>query len=336
MTSRFSKALLVGTLSTLGAIAWSGCGPGSESRYSCDAEGCYTCDAYGCSAVSAPAHPPCTGNASCAPGSVCTATGCTTACSTDATCPRGETCQSGLCSPPGTLPGAEKECTTKGDCGEGKSCNAGKCEACGGEAGPCPCAEAGDCAGGLTCVAGACTAPENTCKYSSECGDDKVCADGRCLTSCEAGPCEAGFTCDKGVCKPSSETETPACTADAQCTNPDAPKCVSGACVKSCAADAECGADKYCDQGACVVDTRPKPNCTADDQCGGSASTPKKCLGGFCKYACTSDQYCRTIDSRIGFCAEDGVCRTAAEANAKCFSRSDCGPGQQCIDNACK
>ena len=106
--------------------------------------------------------------------------------------------------------------------------------------------------------------------------------------------------------------------------------------MKACTGDAECGGGKYCNQGACVVDTRPKPNCTSDTQCGGTAATPKKCLGGFCKYTCESDQYCRTIDNRIGYCAKDGVCRTAAEANATCFGPDDCGPGKACIDNTCR
>jgi hypothetical protein len=111
---------------------------------------------------------------------------------------------------------------------------------------------------------------------------------------------------------------------------------VGGACVKACVGDTECGGGKYCNQGACVPDTRPQPNCTADDQCGGTAATPKKCVSGFCKYTCTTDQYCRTIDSRIGYCAKDNVCRTAAEANAQCLSTTDCQAGQSCVDNACK
>ena len=338
MTSRFSSALVIGVLGTLGVVAWSGCGPGDESRYYCDSTGCFTCDAYGCSPVQSPAHPTCTGTKSCNPGQVCTAIGCTTPClaeNGDADCPKGDVCQNGYCAPPGQDPGPAKDCTTKADCDAGNTCNDGKCQACGGNAGPCPCETSTDCTDGLTCVAGACTAPQNTCKYSSECGDDKVCADGQCLVSCESAPCADGFTCEKGVCKPNVTGPT-GCTADAQCTDPAAPKCVGGSCVKSCTGDAECGTGKYCNQGACVVDTRPTPNCTADDQCGGTASTPKKCLGGFCKFTCTSDAYCRTIDNRIGYCAQDGVCRTAAEAGAQCHGPGDCTGGKSCIDNECR
>ena len=337
MTSRFSSALVISVLGTMGVVAWSGCGPGEESRYYCDSTGCFTCDAYGCSTVNAPAHPTCSGSSGCKAGSVCTATGCATSCQTDANCPKGEVCQAGLCSPPGTSPGPTKECTTKADCEGGKTCNAGKCETCGGTAGPCPCEKTADCSGGLTCVAGSCTAPQNTCKYSSECGDDKVCAEGQCLASCASAPCADGFACEKGVCKPTPVGPgNPACTGDAQCTTPEAPSCVRGACVKACGGDAECGAGKYCDQGACVPDTRPTPNCTADDQCGGTSATPKKCLGGFCKYTCTTNEYCRTIDNRIGYCAKDNVCRTAAEASAACFGPGECTGGMSCIDNQCK
>jgi hypothetical protein len=338
MTFRFSKALVIGVTGALGVIVWSGCGSDHDERYYCDSAGCYECDGYGCAAVRGPAHPTCTGAASCKAGEVCTATGCTASCSSNAQCPKGETCQSGLCSPPGVLPGAQKECTTKVDCGGGKTCNAGKCEACGGTAGPCSCTTASDCEGGFACIAGACTAPQNTCKYSSECGGDgKVCAEGQCLTSCESGPCSTGFTCEKGVCQPSPTGGGGGggCTSAAQCTSPDAPTCVSGSCVKSCSGDPECGDGKYCNQGACVVDTRPKPNCTRDDECGGTVATPKKCVGGYCKYACTTSEYCRTIDNRIGVCAKDMVCRSATEADATCFGPGECPSGKSCVSNQC-
>lgn len=336
MTFRFSSTLVIGVLGTLGVVAWSGCGPGSESRYYCDATGCFTCDAYGCTPVKAPARAPCTGNSSCKAGEVCTATGCTIPCETDATCPKGETCQLGLCSPPDTPPGPVLECSTTADCGDGRTCNAGTCEACGGSSGPCPCTTTQDCAGNLTCVAGSCTPPENTCSYSSECGEGKLCADGQCLVSCENTTCADGFTCDRGVCRPTPGGGPTACTQNAQCTSPDAPHCVGGTCVAACTESSECSEGRYCNQGACVVDTRPTPNCTSDAQCGSTAATPKKCLGGFCKFTCSSDEYCRQIDNRIGYCAQDGVCRTASEANASCRGPNECADGKACIDNQCR
>jgi hypothetical protein len=332
------RAAVVAVLAAIGAVAWAGCGSGDEGRYYCDSAACYECDAYGCSTVAPPAKTACTGVSSCEPGSVCTASGCTTTCSDGVPCAKGEVCKAGLCAAPATEPGPTKDCTTKSDCGVGKTCITGTCEACGGVAGPCPCTPetaASDCASGQACVAGSCTAPSNTCKFSSECESGKICADGQCLAGCEATPCATGFTCTLGACQPNGGT---ACTTDQQCGG-DTPQCVAGACVKACAADPECGTGNFCDQGACVLDTRPKPNCTTDSECGGTAATPKQCLGGFCKYSCTvaqGDLYCRTIDNRIGFCAKDLVCRSSAEANAQCVLSTECTGGKTCIDNTCK
>jgi hypothetical protein len=110
---------------------------------------------------------------------------------------------------------------------------------------------------------------------------------------------------------------------------------VSGACVPSCNVDKDCATGNYCDQGACVIDTRPQPNCTDDSQCTAGGGM-QKCVGGYCKYTCTTDKTCELIDSRIGTCAKDGVCRTAAEANPQCTQQSDCPKGQDCIGNTCK
>jgi hypothetical protein len=167
----------------------------------------------------------------------------------------------------------------------------------------------------MACIGGSCTAPQNACKYSSECGDGKVCADGQCLASCETQQCAGGFKCDKGVCRP----DVP--------SNPGGP---TTPCTET-----SCGAGKYCNQGACVPDTRPKPNCTTDNECGGTTDTPKKCLGGFCKYTCSDSNHCLKIDNRIAYCAKDGVCRTESEANASCFGPGECGAGT-CIDNQCR
>lgn len=339
--SRVTRASMLALLAALGTVVWAGCGSGGETRYYCDSSGCYDCDAYGCSSVAPPAKKACTGASTCPAGSVCTGAGCTTTCSDAVPCAKGEVCKAGLCSAPSSEPDATKDCTTKNDCGEGKACVAGTCEACGGTAGPCPCTPgtaATDCAAGQVCAAGSCTSPTNTCNFSSECKSGKICADGQCLTSCEASACADGFTCTKGACHPT--TTGTGCSTDQQCGGAT-PQCVGGACVKACASDGECGSAEFCNQGACALDTRPSPNCTDDAQCGGTAATPKKCVGGLCKYTCTAsnptgDQYCRTIDNRIGFCAKDLVCRTSAEANAQCVVSTDCAAPKICVDNQCR
>jgi len=108
---------------------------------------------------------------------------------------------------------------------------------------------------------------------------------------------------------------------------------VSNQCVPSCNNDTQCGNGKYCDQGACVVDTRPKPNCTDNSQCSGNN---QQCVSGYCKYNCSTDKDCELIDSRIGYCGQDGVCRTQAEAHPQCKQKSDCSGAQDCIGNVCK
>ena len=333
------RAAVVAVLAAIGTVAWAGCGSGDEGRYYCDAVSCYQCDGYGCSTVAPPVHKACTGATSCDPGSVCTASGCTVTCSDGVPCAKGEICKAGLCAAPTVDPGAKKDCTTKADCGTGKACVSGTCEACGGTSGPCPCTTATaatDCASGQACVAGSCTSPKNTCKFSSECDTGKICAAGQCLASCEAAPCATGFTCTKGACEPNGGGGV-ACTTDQQCSSAS-PNCVAGVCTKACTGDTECGAGKFCDQGACVLDTRPHPNCNDDTQCV-STGVPKKCVGGFCKYTCTTaqgDGYCKTIDNRIGYCAKDLVCRSQEEANAQCLASTDCASGQICVDNQCK
>lgn len=320
MTSRLSATLILGALGALGVVVWSGCGTGSEARYYCDSAGCYQCDAYGCSSVVAPTHATCTGDSSCPTGQVCTTSGCTSACTSDATCPQGETCQAGYCAAPGADAGTAKGCTSKTDCAAGQTCTAaGACQSCGGTAGACSCTTAAECGDGFSCVLGACTATSNTCHYSSECASGKLCVDGACLTSCTGGTCDNGFACVNGACAPTTTSGDGGSTAPVSCSD-----------------TAPCATGYYCNQGSCSLDTRPTPNCTTDDQCGGTAATPKRCVGGFCKYSCSTDSYCRTIDSRIGYCAKDLVCRTAAEANAACTGAGQCPNGGSCVDNQCK
>lgn len=311
MTSRFTKTVVLGALAAVGALAWSGCGSSGDGRYYCDTGGCYSCDAYGCTQVHAPSKPACKTSATCASGTVCTTNGvCSATCNADAQCPKGETCQTGLCSEPGTPPGTVIPTPDGGtpDGGDGGS-------------NPNGCGTGPACAAPNVCVSGACTAPQNACNYTSECAAGKICADGACLTPCDNGHCADGYTCEKNVCQPNAVDPN-----DGGTTQPT-----------TCTDDPSCGTGKYCNNGICADDNRPKPNCTIDDDCHGTAATPKKCLAGYCKYTCTSDQYCRTIDSRIGVCAKDNVCRSSSEAAAQCTGPGTCPlAGQSCIDNQCK
>lgn len=316
------------------------CGTADRSYY-CDSTACYDCDGYGCSKVTA-SPAPCSNDSECVSGGgQCTSQGCLVACGSSGDCAKGTVCSEGLCVLPGTtVPPTRKECLIATDCGVGKTCSGSVCQACGGTQGPCPCTATSQCGAGLECVSGACTPATDLCKFASECADGQTCADGKCLTTCSAAtPCASGNTCDKGVCRPSapvsgSDGGATGCQGASDCPS-TAPVCVAGACTPACTGDPDCtagGAKLYCNQGACVPDTRPKPNCSGPSDC----LTGQSCVGGYCKYRCVDDMECRRVDARIGYCADDKVCRTEAEARPQCLKTADCPSGKTCIGNTCQ
>jgi hypothetical protein len=300
-------AVAFGTLLAMGVMATSeGCGPG-DTRYYCDATGCYSCDGYGCHPVTPPPNQTCTGASSCQTNQICTDVGCVTVCQADSDCPQGDVCKSNQCVAPTSPPGNIVKCLTDADCAPGEACVG-------------------------TGAWATCTAKSNACQYSSECAQGTVCADGECLVDCSAGQaCPSGTQCTKGVCIPTTGTQ---CTTDAECSG-STPKCDQGTCVAACDPNASpdtCGAGYYCNNGACVVDTRPQPNCGSAAQC----LSNQVCLDGFCRYSCGTDQDCKLIDARIGYCAADKTCRDAQEAQAQCVDSSGCPSGQLCISNTCQ
>ncbi len=310
---RFVAPLATAALAATGvAILAEGCGPG-DTRYYCDSSGCYNCDGYGCHSVAPPSNTECTGNSQCAQNQICTSEGCTTVCKADTDCPQGDVCKSGLCvAPTSTTNPAPVVCTKDSDCGANQECVG-------------------------TGAFAKCEDKSNVCQYSSQCGAGKDCANGECLTDCSQGEtCPTGTTCEQGVCEPSSNQ----CTSDAQCSG-STPKCEQGQCVAACDPNANpstCSSGYVCENGACVIDTQPTPNCGNG---GAQCLATQECLDGFCRYTCNTpngqiSQPCELIDNRIGYCAKDGTCRDAAEAQAQCLEASDCASGQSCISNTCQ
>ncbi len=340
--------------------------------YSCDAYGCrnvpppgvtpctgtsscssgQVCTDQGCTQT-------CGSTSDCPQGTVCTSNLCTAPggvpptpkeCTTAAECKAGEQCVSNKCVP-GVVnadggtdatppPDAGPQCTKGGDCATGQACVGGKCQTCGGAAGPCACTKTTDCTGNDVCIGGVCTAPANGCKFDSDCGDpNKVCVDGKCENTCTTADggvstCPTGFTCVKGGCEPNPTGST--CSTNNDCKAPT-PFCVGGQCEAGCTNDQQCGPGNYCNNGACAPDTRPTANCTGDLQCNSDAGGPaEKCVSGICKFPCSTDAQCATIDVRIKYCAPDKVCRSYSEAHPQCTSKSDCAPTQDCISNVCK
>jgi hypothetical protein len=294
-----------------------GCG-GASPDYYCDSTGCYSCDAFGCSTVTPPAATKCAraGDLACVAPQVCTDQGCAAPCTSDASCDQGLVCKDGYCAAPTSTPPKALVCTLASDCGAGFDCVDGTCVA-----------------------APACTHAGCSCKYSSECGTGRVCADGLCADACNAStPCAAGYTCsDKGICVLDA---TPKCGAAANgVACPSGQHCVDGQCATGCSDAAPClGADgkadpqQQCVAGACVPNPHPATNCNGNAQC----SSTQQCIDGFCKYTCTSNTQCMSIDSRIPNCASDGVCRSDADVNAKCTAQSDCASGKSCVDGTCR
>lgn len=302
--SSLRASLSLGLLGFGSLLGTSACGPTTDVGGYCDATGCYTCDGYGCSPSEANASNTVTG------------------------VPSGNPTTATTNQPPAPT------CKANAECGVGKSCSGGACVACGGSSGPCPCTEDKECGNGKSCISGACTAKQNTCAFTSECDtqNGEVCFNGQCLDSCANTACEDGKVCQKGACV--DNVVTPSCNANTDCSG-DKPVCAGGTCTEACEDDVTCGDGRYCNQGACVTDTRPSPNCTSDTECSGSGMA-QKCIGGFCKYSCAGDAFCRSIDSRIGYCAADLVCRTETEARPECTKKADCKNGLDCVGNQCR
>ena len=321
--SRFST--VVGALAAVGAIVWSGCGPG-DNRYYCDNSGCYSCDAYGCSNVPPPGSTACTGTSNCAAGQVCTTTGCTTTCGSSADCPQGAVCTNNLCVPPGTTPPTPKECTTAAECKSGEQCVGNKCV-------PGPVGADGGSDGGADSNPPPDAAPQ--CTKGTDCAAGQACVGGKC-TTCggAAGPCACGTTsdcpstdiCVSGVCTPAAD----GCKFDSDCG--DATKvCIDGKCESSCAGGF-CPTGFTCVKGGCS----PNPvgtTCSSNAQC--SAPTPF-CVGGTCVASCTNDTQCGP-----GNYCDNGACVPDTRPTGNCKTDLQCnsdagGPAEQCLLGICK
>ena len=295
---------------------------GATSEYRCDDTGCFDCDGYGCKPVPTPTIDPCgiPGDPIC-DKAVCTDLGCLAPCKVDGECEKGLVCKAGLCTPPTITSAKPLVCGSAKDCeklGAGALCIDGACVA----APPCE---------GASCA----------CKYSSDCGEGRVCVDSKCATACDPSkPCSTGFECsEKGFCVEGGKPTCGPAAGGAAC--PTGQRCVDGRCSAGCASDAQClGADgkpdaaQRCVGGACVPDPRTDPKCAGDAQC---AAGTQKCVDGFCKYTCASDDACKAIDSRIGACSPtEKVCRAPEELAAKCTSKADCAAGTSCVGGQCK
>ena len=241
-------------------------------------------------------------------------------------------CRDGACvgptePTPVEMPGT---CVRNADCDDdGLVCRDGMCvmddRSCG-DAG-CSCADTGMCSEGFTCIADECRPDEDVCRFNTECGESRVCIDGRCAAECtENADCPTGQMCESGVCRdiPPNVGE---CDADNPCD--DGFTCVDAVCRESCSADSECGEGRYCDAGTCRVDDRASPFCTDDSECRFA------CINGLCRTPCETSMECSRVDVQFNFCLEN-YCATTNEATSDCATSSDCSGSRECVDGICR
>jgi len=66
------------------------------------------------------------------------------------------------------------------------------------------------------------------------------------------------------------------------------------------------------------------------------------CLGGYCRYVCSTNAQCADVDVRIDICsatvtdAGSGYCESSVEATPQCTSKSQCPATEDCISNLCE
>jgi hypothetical protein len=259
--------------------------------------------------------PACTASASCASGSYCETSRnvCVPGCSTNAQC---------------TSVAAGLVCDT----------NARRCVPGGG------CTSNTDCAATPAtpvCLGGSCQPAANQCQFEYQCtGAGQACVDGLCIVGgCTAANvatvCAAGQVCTNSRCAyPTTNSD-----CGGRCTT--AQLCVSGTCLATCTADAQCGTGQRCDGGVCRVDTRPRPFCTMDSQC----SNGSVCNNGACRRPCSApgaagDMECRMFDVQLPLCvastATRSLCNSPTEAHPQCARTADCTAGRTCVNAACQ
>jgi hypothetical protein len=172
---------------------------------------------------------------------------------------------------------AEGEGEGEGDVAEGEG---------EGETPPPPCVDDGDCSLGFVCQNGCIEG----CRVNRDCPTSQVCDGvGGAVGSCVA------------------------CLANTDCA--DGEVCMGGACLPSCATDADC-ADGVCNGGVCV-------GCNADDDCSlGSICSNNECVAG-----CRADRDCP--DELV--CGPAGTCVDGCRTSDECVLGTSCGPDNVCV-----
>jgi hypothetical protein len=225
----------------------------------------------------------CNGTGACLPGTLrscgpamCSGNSCASSCATSSDCQTGFVCSNGVCTakqPNGNTCTDSNSCAS-GFCVDGFCCNSactGSCQACvmaftGVASGTCAPVPAG-------------RDPRNGCAQDpvTSCGHDGEC-DG-------AGSCRfyaGGTACSAASCMGSNVFGGGSCNGSGSCvvgplTSCGAFTCAGGACLTSCANDANCTSGFVCSLGTCLAKKADGTPCSDATQCLSGI-----CTGGTC------------------------------------------------------
>jgi hypothetical protein len=249
-------------------------------------------------------------------------------------------------------------CTTNADCGAALSCVDGvccqstscaTCERCdlAGSVGKCSkvtSAEDTDtCTGTKACDAtGACRKKAGqVCAIGTDCLSGN-CADGICCNNACPGVCEScNQASSLGTCTPLAKGAPGKGCGYFTCTG------TTSSCATSCAADADCAPNAYCNSsGACVVLLTKGLACTRGRQCATGACVDGVCCDSGCSGTCdvcskalgaTVDGTC-TILPKTASPVECGAGRcsgTSAACATTCTVDGDCSATGFCTGGSC-
>lgn len=209
------------------------------------------------------------------------------------------------------------ECTVSSDCPAGYGCYSGTCQYCSVEPGMVPLMEAcicdTDCAPDASGVRVECIA--STCQRAGCLTSDPAsCPSG---SGCEEGVGSSTFCATCGATPPGTAIEGAACGCSAECTA--GLVCRGGACRRTCALDADCGAQ------SCIHRTTETPSCQDPiTPCTGDGSrTP----GEFCD--CNADCAIDGTFCLLGQIGEVTIDRCAAACTP---GGGDCPLGTRCCN----
>lgn len=304
---------------------------------------------------------------------------CPSSCSVDSQCMSGYFCNGGSCVPSlpqGSVCTKATQCAS-GSCSDGFCCDkacSGACDVCSaslgavpngtctnlpattacgqflctGSSGACPvtCTSDSGCVDGAFCDAnGKCTpklANGNECTAGNQC-TSALCVDGYCCNDACAGGCER---CDiygaLGKC------------VTASVGNPGSPSCSpyvcngsSASCPSSCASDAQCATNAYCDNGVCNAKRVPGSACAAAKQCQSGYCTGGICCDKACTGTCetclaaqgaSANGACTNLPAGTANCGNtyvcngsSGACPSSCTNDASCASGLYCNSSQQCV-----